>query len=156
MISQLGLGPKNISQIVLVVKCFPTRNRPGGGSLKHELFSPDPELEAVLHEEGGGSYSGGDLQRRVGLFDFEIVKSAVRANSPDIIALTGLDRLHRLIHHPRISDHYRSIDKFILELERTCRVPVALQGWGPNIEAVVDNRAQVEIRSSRSDDMWES
>jgi|ERR1051325_2678969 adenylosuccinate synthase len=137
--SQIGVAHTRISQVILVVKCFPTRNRPGNGPLPNEIFSS--ELLRELQETGGGGLEGGDQVRRVALFDFDIVVRAVRANGASMIALTGLDRLQALEHHPTIAAHYGSTADFIERVETASGLPTGLQAWGPNVEDIRDVRA---------------
>jgi adenylosuccinate synthase len=93
MLSELGIGPiQKGMRIVLVVKLFPTRNH--AGSLGEEIS--EIERRALgIREYGGGSWGIPDRERRVGLFDLEIVRKAIFANSPTEIALTGADYYDR-------------------------------------------------------------
>jgi adenylosuccinate synthase len=56
-LSQCGLPPKAADSVVLVLKCFPTRNMVGKGSLLHEQNQEwlATNLPEVI-EFGGGSY----------------------------------------------------------------------------------------------------
>lgn len=140
-LAQIGLGPKFILKTILVLKCFPTRNRHGNAEMPNELkIEQDAVFKKNLTEFGGGDYTGGDTQRRVGLFDFDIVNRAVLANSPDLIALTGLDRLKAIENHSVIKKHYGSIKDFIFKIEKKYKIPVAIEGWGPFVENIIDKR----------------
>jgi adenylosuccinate synthase len=142
-LGQIGLGPKYLDTIFLVVKCFPTRNLIGEGSLPLEL--PEAFIAAnlpTLGEYGGGTYKTVGHLRRVALFDFEVVRRAVIANSPDYIALTGLDRLAAVQHESVVSNHYESPKKFIEKLQANLHINVGLQSWGPYVENIIDNRSE--------------
>jgi adenylosuccinate synthase len=142
VLSQLGLGPRSIGTIVLVLKCFPTRNSHGFAPLVDELTDSQLDnLGAVALETGGGSYQGGDRRRRVGLFDWTVAARAIRANTPDVIALTGLDRLAAAMElEPTLQQHYGDPIDFPTTVARRLGVPVGLLSYGPNIESVVDTR----------------
>ena len=140
-LGQIGLGPKFLTQVILAVKCLPTRNRIGDGTLPNEL--PDHIISAraeYLEEHGGGTYNELGDRRRVGLFDFEGVRRAVAANTPDFLALTGLDRLAACLPDSSIASHYVSPDAFVRTLEQWYGMPVGLQSWGPAVTDVLDRR----------------
>jgi len=138
-LAQVGLGPQYLDTVILVIKCFPTRNQGGSGALSYELA---PEFVAsyatVLEEKGGGSYEKPDRTRRVGLFDCEVVKRACIANTPHAIALTGVDRLRALLHEPIVSEHYgKTAEAFVRLVEEACQCEVALIATGPHVTDVV-------------------
>jgi adenylosuccinate synthase len=151
-LSQIGLGPRYVDAVVLVVKCFPTRNKEGRGRLLGELdLANDPRLAKVLHESGGGSYTTEDIPRRVGLFDTALVERAIWANSPTALGVTGLDRLAALAGHPAIEAHYGAPRAFLAGLARQLGVPVALEGWGPAIEDVCDQRGRPALSAATAE-----
>jgi adenylosuccinate synthase len=81
-----GIGPLRVSEVVLTFKTFPTRV--GGG-----IFPTEME-EAEADRRGFTEYGTVTRRRRrVGEFDFELAKQAVRVNHPSYLALTFLDRL---------------------------------------------------------------
>lgn len=137
VLSQVGLGPRHLGDVLLVAKCFPTRNSHGCGRLPFEIdLSTSPEMASALAEVGGGSFSSGDAPRRVAFFDFEVVERAIRANSPTALALTGLDRLNSLQNVDVVQRRYGTPTAFIERLETTLQTTVRLEGWGPYVEDV--------------------
>jgi len=141
-LSQVGLGPFFIGDIVLVLKAFPTRNSQGDGPLSNEI-NPDllRNLGATFLESGGGSYGGSDKIRRVGMFDFERARRAVVANTPTILAITGMDKLSLALALPAVRQHYGSLDNFRTRLQAELGVRIGLESWGGEIEKVRDLRA---------------
>lgn len=81
--SQLGIGIKFIDDILLVVKCFPTRNH--AGSLPNEFSKDEIKKNRIKEVNCDG------IQRRVGKMDFDVIKNSVMINSATQIALTGID-----------------------------------------------------------------
>lgn len=90
---EVGLSPRDVDDIILVVRTFPIRVAGNSGPLLDEItweqvaeisHSPrvEPEFTSVTKKV-----------RRVGLFDLELVKMACRYNRPTSIAVMGLDRL---------------------------------------------------------------
>jgi adenylosuccinate synthase len=133
-LSQLGLGHKYIDRSFLVFKTFPTRNAHGNGQLPYEILDKKPHMECLFNEYGGGSYNGGDRARRVGMFDFDIALRAVRANSPDCLVITGLDKLSSTIEHCDVRDHYGTVESFCKRLNHELNVPLGIESWGQYIE----------------------
>lgn len=145
LLGQIGIGIKFVDGIIQVIKCFPTRNHGGEGILPLEIVLDDISPSASLTEHGGGSYGGDDSLRRVAFFDFEIVEKSIKANTPDQIAITGLDRLNSLQHIPTIKSHYGSPSEFVKKIEANLKIPVVLEGWGPYLENMIDKRPSKEI-----------
>ncbi|MFC1521830.1 adenylosuccinate synthase [Elusimicrobiota bacterium] len=84
----VGVGPKDIHQIMGVVKLFTTRV--GGGPMPTEM----PEGIAHIVREKGMEYGATTGRpRRVGYLDLTMVKKAARINGIDRLALTKLDTL---------------------------------------------------------------
>ena len=94
----LGVGPRWISRVVGVAKCFQTRV--GEGPMPTEIKSDEVPLISHLRGENGqpGSEFGATTgrPRRVGWLDLPLLRYAVRINSLDEIALTKLDTLSGL------------------------------------------------------------
>lgn len=141
VLAQMGIGPKYVDNIILVVKCFPTRNMGGKGSLSNELTDDyiQKHKEHLL-EIGGGTYGAKDRQRRVGFFDFEVVNRACIANTPTSIALTGVDRLNGLFNDEKVALHYGTQEAFMTQLESRYQIPVCLFSQGPYVKDVVERR----------------
>jgi adenylosuccinate synthase len=136
--SQCGIGIKYVDKIIMVVKCFPTRNPEGRGRLAFELDVEclSPEIARSLYEEGGTPSSDGNKVRRVGLFDFDLLRRASLANTPTEIALTGLDRLATAMEDKAIRRHYQSIDSFIARIAEIAEAPVTMRASGPFVEDI--------------------
>jgi len=145
--SQLGLGPKFLTETIMAIKCLPTRNKNGLGVLQNELNDDFINNHfSTLSEYGGGSYNGGDILRRVALFDFKLLRDATTANTPDYLALTGLDKLEYLINESElIKEYYVSIESFKKRIETEINIPIIFEGWGPCIENAVNCR-QINLK----------
>lgn len=92
-IMEAGLAPRDVSEIILVIRSFPIRVGGQSGALPKETTWDEvarlsgaqtviPELTSVSR-----------TQRRVAHFDVELVKAACRYNRPSALALMGVDRL---------------------------------------------------------------
>ncbi len=117
MLSELGVGPlQKTIQVVLVAKIFPTRNH--RGALGEELTEEEASAMGI-REYGGGSWGIPNRRRRVGIFDFELVRRAAAANSATCIALTGADYLDKALAGQQIATQNEHLDQFVCALEKT-------------------------------------
>ena len=144
-LGQMGLGPKLVDEIVLVIKCFPTRNSGGHGRLPHELDEGYINChEEFLVEKGGGTFGITGASRRVGLFDFEVVDKACVANTPTTIALTGADRLEAMLADKKVASHYGSLDRLVDDIESRYDLPVSFISNGPWVSDVAERHTQTK------------
>ena len=82
--SDVGIGPKNVDEVIVVFKSYVTRV--GAGPLENEIS------EEEINKKGWsefGTVTG--RQRRAAPFNFELAKKACIINSATQIALTKLD-----------------------------------------------------------------
>jgi adenylosuccinate synthase len=99
-----GIGPRDLDQIVGVVKAYTTRV--GNGPLPTEVESP---LQEELREAGGEYGATTGRPRRCGWFDAVVVRYAARINSLTELAVTKLDVLDRF-ETIRLCTGYRADD----------------------------------------------
>jgi adenylosuccinate synthase len=132
--SDIGLGPKNVDEVMVVFKSYVTRV--GTGFLENEL--PAEEVASRGWSEVG-TVTG--RQRRAAEFNFDMAKRAVMLNSATQIALTKLDVLFAECAHKNsyedLSDQAKS---FITKIEDKLDVPVTLIGTGAGVDDIIDLR----------------
>ena len=132
--ADIGLGPKNVDQVILVFKSYVTRV--GSGPMSGELSSD--EISAKGWKEFG-TVTG--RLRRASDFDFDLAKRSIMLNSATQIALTKLDVLFpecsSVQSFENLSDKAK---KFIKTVEDNLKVPVTLIGTGPDVNDIVDVR----------------
>ena len=128
---EVGLSPRLISDIVMVVRTFPIRVGGTSGPFANECSweeigrmsgapKPIPEYTSVTKR-----------LRRVAHFDLEAVKIACAYNRPTSLAVMGLDRLdHRNLNVSDVRDLTPKAITFIRRLEIETGVPVAFVGTG--------------------------
>ncbi len=90
---EVGLSPRDVTAIIMVIRTFPIRVGGNSGPLQDEISWEQVRAlsgaPAVLPE-----YTSVTKRlRRVGHFDLEMVKMACRYNRPTSLAVMGLDRL---------------------------------------------------------------
>lgn len=104
----LGISPKVIDKIFLVVKAYITRV--GNGPLVTRML---PKVEEEIRKWGKEYGATTGRPRNCGWFDGVLLKRAVMINHPDYLILTKLDVLNRLSEigeKPKIVTHY-SLDR---------------------------------------------
>ena len=90
-VSEAGLSPLDVDDIIVVLRAFPIRVAGNSGPLRSELSWDD-----VTRESGSGvplaEYTSvTKVLRRVGRFDAELVRQALLYNAPTRIVLNHLD-----------------------------------------------------------------
>ncbi len=132
--ADIGLGPKNVDDVMVVFKSYVTRV--GTGHLENEL--PAEEVAARGWSEVG-TVTG--RQRRAAEFNFSMAKRAIMLNSATQIAVTKLDVMFPECAHKNsfedLSDRAKS---FITKIEDTVDVPVTLIGTGAGVDDIIDLR----------------
>jgi len=131
VLSEVGVGPKRVSEVVLVLKSYMTRV--GKGPMPGELDSDEAASRGWLET---ATVTG--RQRRAAPFDSKLAKTAAVVNGATSLALTKVD-----VVFPECS-MASSIDglsdeclSFVREVEREVRVPVNYVGTGPRTEDMV-------------------
>lgn len=134
---EVGLSPRQIDFVVMVIRTFPIRVGGNSGPLADEItWEKVREIgNAPLVTEEYTSVT--KRLRRVGIFDMELVKAACQYNQPTSLAVMGLDRLdfknYNIREHNRLSDKAM---RFIELVEAETRVPIELVGTGFETERV--------------------
>ena len=132
--SDIGLGPKNVTDVMVVFKSYVTRV--GTGPLKNEL---SPEQTTTKGWQEIGTVTG--RQRRAAEFDFELAKRAIMLNSATQIAITKLDVIFpECAHMQSFLDLSSPAKYFIKSIEDQLKVPVTLIGTGPDVNDIIDKR----------------
>ena len=134
-LAEAGIAPARTRNVVLVCRTFPIRvQNPGSGAtsgpLSHELVWADVERRAGFTEreiEDQEITSTTGRKRRVGEFEWELLRKASLLNGPTDIALTFVDYLDRRNEHARRFDQLTpETIQFIEEVENVAGAPVTL------------------------------
>ncbi|NPA23443.1 MAG: adenylosuccinate synthetase [Crenarchaeota archaeon] len=137
VLSEAGIGPRKVGDIVLVFKAYWTRV--GAGELPGEL---PPEEAAKRGWVEYGTVTG--RPRRVAPFNVEWARRAIMLNTPTQIAITKLDALFpEAKGKRRWEDLPPDARRWIEDLEDKLKVPITLIGTGEDAEDMVDRRREV-------------
>ncbi len=132
----VGLGPRNVKDVITIFKSFPTRV--GEGPFP-TLLSEEEEKRLGIEEYG--TVTG--RKRRSGAFDFENAKYAAMVNSTSQIALTCIDYVDRdgtgAEEYSKLSSKAREL---VEEIEEKLDVPVTLISTGPGLDDMIDLREE--------------
>lgn len=150
-LSEVGLSPRLVTEIVLVLRTFPIRVAgEQAGPMKDEI------TWEILQQESGYPCPIQEMTtvskklRRVGRFDWEATKRAVTVNRPTHLAINGLDYLSARNRGVQQSEDLSSEARgFVTRLERESSVPCSFLGVGPSLgEVVLPSRVESFVCSS--------
>lgn len=146
--SEVGLSPRQVDEIVMVVRTFPIRVGGPSGLLPGELTWEQVREESAAPSTIPEYTSVTGRLRRVAAFDLEAVKTASRYNCPTSLAVMGIDRLdyqnHGALGYHQLTPKARA---FLAVLERECSTPIGWVGTGFETEEAFD--AGVRTRRAR-------
>ena len=143
-LSEAGIGPRRVNRIVLVCRTYPIRVGGESGSFSKEIeWKTVSERSGIpveeLHGHEVGSVSG--KRRRVGEFDWEMLRRACHLNSPTDVALTFVDYLDRRNSEAiRFDQLTAETIKFVEDVEIVAGVPCSLIGNRFDYKCVIDRR----------------
>jgi adenylosuccinate synthase len=133
-LAEAGLSPRDVDEVVLVLRTFPIRVGGNSGPLPHEI-----DWETVATESG----SAGPLAeytsvtgrlRKVARFDPTIVKRAIEVNNPSLIVMNHIDYVDA--ECSRLGTLTERARGFVHDTSAALGVPIDLVGVGPT--AIVD------------------
>lgn len=138
-----GISPRSVEDITMVLRTYPIRVAGNSGPLKDEIDwttvtqeskSPKPILERTTVTNN---------VRRVGRFDFDLVKKATMINRPTQIALMFIDYLDYQEKGKRnYEDLTQKSKDFLHKVEDQTSTRVTLIGTGPKNSDIIDLRQQ--------------
>lgn len=139
-LSEVGVSPLRVSDIVLVFRTFPIRVAgEQAGPLNGEITWEE------LGQASGYPYSIAEYtsvtrrKRRVARFDWELAKRAVLVNLPTRIAVNGLDYLN---YRNRGATEWHACtqeaEAFVNQLEEAVGVRVTYCGTGPSTKEIFE------------------
>ncbi|MCY4221152.1 MAG: adenylosuccinate synthetase [Thiotrichales bacterium] len=143
-LSEAGIGPRRVNRIILVCRTYPIRSGGNTGDFSIEIdwktVSERSEIPlGNLEEHEVGSRT--KKQRRVGEFDWKMLRRACHLNSPTDIALTFVDYLDKKnMEAIRFDQLTRKTIEFIENVEMVAGVPCSLIANRFDYKCVIDRR----------------
>lgn len=129
VISEVGLSPLDITEIILVIRTFPIRVAGNSGNLKNELNWEKVAELAGTSKDLTEYTSVTNKVRRVASFDEEIVKSAIMVNQPTKIVLNHVDYIDNTVYDS--GEMTSKVKKFIEEIEGKIKRKIDYIGTNP-------------------------
>lgn len=115
-VSEAGLSPLDIDDIIMVIRAFPIRVAGNSGPLKNETtwekISAQSGSEKIFKEYTSVSKK----LRRIAEFDEEVVKKAIRYNNPTKIVLNHLDYVDSTITDNQLTSKIKEYKQHIEDL----------------------------------------
>ncbi len=141
-LSEAGLSPLLVDQVVLVARAFPIRVAGNSGPLPREV-----NWDFVSASAGVDQFvertTVTNRVRRVGEFDPSVVRRAIAANSPSHLVLNHLD----YVAPPRDEHRFARLEKFVAEVESS--VGMAVTFVGLDRSSILD-RSELRVRAVRN------
>jgi adenylosuccinate synthase len=147
-LAEAGISPSRVQRILMVCRTYPIRvQSPSGGT-------SGPMSQPISWEEVS-KRSGIDLneiqkterttttnrERRVGEFDWDLLRLAATLNAPTDIALSFVDYLSAAnANAMRFEQLMPDTIRFVEEVERVASAPVSLISTGFNRRSIIDRR----------------
>jgi len=132
--ADVGLGPKNEDEVMVVFKAYLTRV--GTGPMDNELSAEETEQKGWAEF---GTVTG--RPRRAAEFDFDLAQRAIMLSSATQLAITNLDvRFPECAGVKSFSDLSDEAKSFIKNIEDKLQVRVMLIGTGPLVDDIIDIR----------------
>ena len=139
-VSEAGLSPVDVDEIVLVARSFPIRVAGNSGPLPHETSwkAISECAKSAVEFEEYTSVTG--RLRRVASFDPELVKAAIRVNAPTKVVLNHLDYVDALCRNETALT--KKAAEFLMMVEEQIGMSVQFFGTG---EAVMCEKNIVQL-----------
>jgi adenylosuccinate synthase len=149
-LAEAGISPSRVRRVVMVCRTYPIRvQSPGGGRTSGPLYQQISWKE--IHRRSGIPYaelrtsertSTTNRRRRVGEFDWVLLRKAASLNAPTDIALTFVDYFTIKNRNARRFEQL-SVEtiRFIEEVERVAAAPVSLISTRFHSRAIIDRRS---------------
>lgn len=129
-VSEAGLSPLDVDDIVLVIRAFPIRVAGNSGPLPEESSWDEITQESGRKAQIIEYTSVTKAVRRVARFDPAIVRQAILFNKPTRIVLNHVDYIDA--DCAISTDHTERSNAFVLNIEAEIRSRVSHIGFGPN------------------------
>lgn len=148
-LSEVGVSPTVVSSVIMVIRTFPIRVGGNSGPLPNEVDWD------IVRQESGYPFEIQEFttvtrkRRRVARFDNNIVRRAITANAPTVLALMGIDYVdYKNVKAQIYSDLTPAARGLVESLEEDLGVRIGLIGTGQEdcnlVDRMVDSYGKQE------------
>lgn len=138
-LSEVGVSPRLVTDIVMAVRSYPIRVAGNSGPLKNEITWEEVRQRSGYPTDIREFTTTTKKLRRVGMFDMALIERAAMMNRPTKIAMHGADYLS---YRNKSVRNFHELEEttrgFIGEIERALRVPISHIGTGPANRELID------------------
>ncbi len=129
-LSEVGLSPLDVDQVVMVLRAFPIRVAGNSGPLPNET-----DWDTIARNSGYDSdlaerTTVTNMVRRVAHFDSTVVRAAIEANNPSHIVLNHLDYIDASCR--KTHQLNSKTEQFVAHVEQEIGSKVDFVGFGPS------------------------
>lgn len=129
-VSEVGLSPLDVDDVIMVVRAFPIRVAGASGPLPNEIDWRTIKQESGYREEVAEYTTVTGRLRRIARFDAAVVRKAIEANAPTTIVLNHLDYIDvRCRSSLQMSE---KVERFVDTIEAEIDCKIDLVGFGPS------------------------
>lgn len=129
-LSEAGLSPLDVDEVVLVIRAFPIRVAGNSGPLPKEISWETVTSESGYETDLTERTTVTDMVRRVARFDAEVVRAAITANKPSHIVLNHIDYVDVVCRKSRQLNS--KTERFVAYVEHEIERKVDFLGFGPS------------------------
>lgn len=142
-LSEVGVSPRLVTEIVVVFRTFPIRVAGDqAGPMKDEITWEQLQRESGYPHPIEEWTTVTRKLRRVARFDWELARRAIALNRPTRLAANGLDYIDYKNRERELHKNLTAVAQdFVSRLQVTFGVTVQYQGTGPGIHELLDSRA---------------
>jgi adenylosuccinate synthase len=144
-LGESGLSPRDLDDIILVLRCHPIRVAGNSGPLKGETSWAAIAKKAGLPANYCELTTATKRVRRVGTFDAELVNRAIEVNNPSRIVLNHFDYVDAGVREHRFNERSR---KFLAMIESSIGREIDRIGISPS--KLINRTEVLGTRSSRT------
>lgn len=138
-LSEAGLPPTRVTEVVMVLRTYPIRVGGPSGPLRDEISWEEIQARSGYPTALAEYTTVTGRLRRVGEFDWDLVKRATCLNGPTALALHGADYLdHSDLGSRSWEDLSQRTKSFVNRLEDELAVPVRYIFTGPDGRDLID------------------
>ena len=147
-LSEAGIPPRLVRRVVMVCRTYPIRVQSPSGATSGPM-SQEISLKQISQRSGidlaelekTERTSTTNRERRIGEFDWDLLRNACLLNRPTDIALTFTDYLTvQNRKAKRFEQLHKDTINFIEEIEQVSDARVSLIGTGFNLRSIIDRR----------------
>lgn len=128
-VSETGLSPLDVDEVVMVIRAFPIRVSGNSGPLPNEIDWDTVTMDSGYQEPVMERTTVTGNVRRIARFNPDIVRASIEANSPNLIVLNHLDYIDATCRRSHVAS--ATVERFVSRVEGEIQAKIDFLGFGP-------------------------